>query len=52
MTVALFDPSGKFIFIGTASGKVLVFNTRTKMVRLTLFIVIFESNQYSDDRSS
>ena len=35
MTVARFDPSGKFIFIGTASGKVLVFNTRTKMVRLT-----------------
>lgn len=35
MTVARFDPSGKFIFIGTASGKVLVFNTRTKMVKLT-----------------
>lgn len=35
MTVARFDPSGKFIFIGTASGKVLVFNTRTKMVRLS-----------------
>ena len=51
MTVALFDPSGKFIFIGTASGKVLVFNTRTKMVRLTLLLQ-FESNQYSDDRSS
>ena len=33
MTVARFDPSGKFIFIGTASGKVLVFNTRTKIVR-------------------
>jgi COMPASS component SWD1 len=34
MTVARFDPSGKFIFIGTASGKVLVFNTRTKTVKL------------------
>jgi COMPASS component SWD1 len=35
MTVARFDPSGKFIFIGTASGKVLVFNTRTKIVWLS-----------------
>lgn len=32
MTVARFDPSGKHIFIGTASGSVLVFNTRTKTV--------------------
>lgn len=32
MTVARFDPSGKYIFIGTASGSVLVFNTRTKTV--------------------
>ena len=34
MTVARFDPSGNFIFIGTASGKVLVFNARTKTVGL------------------
>lgn len=30
MTVARFDPSGKNIFIGTSSGSILVFNTRTK----------------------
>ncbi|KAG6861495.1 hypothetical protein C0995_015922 [Termitomyces sp. Mi166 len=30
MTVARFDPSGKFVFVGTSSGYVLVFNTRTK----------------------
>ena len=34
MTVARFDPSGKHIFIGTAAGSVLVFNTRTKIVSL------------------
>ncbi|KAF9468770.1 WD40 repeat-like protein [Collybia nuda] len=32
MTVARFDPSGKHIFIGTSSGSVLVFNTRTKIM--------------------
>ncbi|KDR74432.1 hypothetical protein GALMADRAFT_71102, partial [Galerina marginata CBS 339.88] len=30
MTVARFDPTGKNIFVGTASGYLLVFNTRTK----------------------
>ncbi|GBE79127.1 Set1 complex component swd1 [Sparassis crispa] len=30
MTVARFDPSGKHVFIGTTSGSILVFNTRTK----------------------
>ncbi|KDQ28785.1 hypothetical protein PLEOSDRAFT_1111940 [Pleurotus ostreatus PC15] len=30
MTVARFDPTGKYIFIGTAAGSVLVFNSRTK----------------------
>jgi COMPASS component SWD1 len=30
MTVARFDPTGKHIFVGTSSGSVLVFNTRTK----------------------
>lgn len=33
MTVARFDPTGKHIFVGTSSGSVLVFNTRTKSVR-------------------
>jgi len=32
MTVARFDPTGKHIFIGTSSGSILVFNTRTKSV--------------------
>lgn len=32
MTVARFDPSGKHIFIGTAAGSILVFNTRTKIM--------------------
>jgi len=55
MTVARFDPSGKYIFIGTASGKVLVFNTRTKTVRLISLscqVFLFVHNQYLDDRSS
>ncbi|KDQ65048.1 hypothetical protein JAAARDRAFT_64839 [Jaapia argillacea MUCL 33604] len=30
MTVARFDPTGKYIFIGTSSGTLLVFNTRAK----------------------
>jgi hypothetical protein len=33
MTVACFDPSGKSVFFGTSNGNILVFNTRTKMVR-------------------
>ena len=41
MTVARFDPCGKHIFIGTASGNVLVFNTRTKIVEACLFIVVY-----------
>lgn len=30
MTVARFEPSGKYIFIGTTAGSLLVFNSRTK----------------------
>ncbi|KIL67355.1 hypothetical protein M378DRAFT_9570 [Amanita muscaria Koide BX008] len=30
MTVARFDSSGKYVFIGTSVGTILVFNTRTK----------------------
>ncbi len=37
MTTARFDPTGKNIFVGTASGCILVFNTRTKIVRLLLY---------------
>jgi len=32
MTVARFEPSGKYIFIGTTAGSLLVFNSRTKTV--------------------
>ncbi|PPQ83642.1 hypothetical protein CVT25_006248 [Psilocybe cyanescens] len=32
MTVARFDPTGKNIFVGTDSGYLLVFNTRTKIM--------------------
>lgn len=54
MTVARFDSSGKYIFIGTASGKVLVFNTRTKTVRFMSIVQGFlcEHNQLPDDCSS
>jgi COMPASS component SWD1 len=30
MTVAQFDPTGRHIFVGTSTGSILVFNTRTK----------------------
>jgi COMPASS component SWD1 len=33
MTAAAFDPTGRYIFIGTADASILVFSTRTKMVR-------------------
>lgn len=32
ITTARFDPTGKYIFAGTAAGSLLVFNTRTKTV--------------------
>ncbi|KAF4616164.1 hypothetical protein D9613_011428 [Agrocybe pediades] len=32
MTTARFDPTGKNIFVGTSSGYILVFNTRTKIM--------------------
>ncbi|KAF8164829.1 COMPASS complex protein [Crassisporium funariophilum] len=32
LTVARFEPSGKLIFVGNASGYLLVFNTRTKLM--------------------
>jgi len=34
MTVVRFDPSGKHVYVGTSIGSILVFNTRTKSVRL------------------
>ncbi|KAF8911345.1 WD40 repeat-like protein [Mucidula mucida] len=30
MTVARFDPTGRYIFVGTSSGTLLVFNTKTR----------------------
>lgn len=32
MTVAQFDPTGRHIFVGTSTGSILVFNSRTKTV--------------------
>ena len=34
MTVVHFDLSGKHVYVGTSVGSILVFNTRTKSVRL------------------
>ncbi len=34
LTVARFDPSGRYIFVGTSQGTILVFNTRIKTVCL------------------
>ena len=46
MTVARFDPSGKHIFIGTAAGSILVFNTRTKIVSFTFLLWIRFTHSY------
>jgi hypothetical protein len=35
MTAASFDPTGRYIFVGTTAGTILVFSSRTKYVRLT-----------------
>ena len=43
MITARFDLSGKHIFVGTSSGSILVFNTRTKTVIL-FFLVSFSNN--------
>lgn len=32
-TCARFDPSGRYVFVGTSQSTVLVFSTRTKVVR-------------------
>jgi len=52
MTAARFDPTGKNIFVGTASGSILVFNTRTKTVKLLASHMAFILNTFSDDCSS
>ena len=49
LTVAKFDPSGKYIFVGTSQGTILVFNTRTKTVCI-LFLT--SSHECSDLCSS
>jgi len=41
MTIARFDPSGKNIFVGTAAGNLLVFNTRTKIVSVAYIFPLF-----------
>lgn len=52
MKVARFDPSGKNIFAGTASGNLLIFNTRTKIVSLYLYVSIINLQFSSDGCSS
>ena len=32
-TVARFDPTGRYVFVGTSNGSILVFHSRTKTVR-------------------
>ena len=50
MTVARFDPSGKFVFIGTSAGTILVFNTRTKTVSFVSILPSPFSCESVDDR--
>jgi COMPASS component SWD1 len=45
MTTARFDPTGKNIFAGTASGFILVFNTRTKTVCFLSLRLFFYSRK-------
>ena len=55
MTVARFDPLGKHIFVGTSSGSLLVFNTRTKTVSphvVGFCALIAGSTSMVDDRSA
>lgn len=49
MTVARFDPTGKHIFVGTSSGSVLVFNTRTKSVSTPSLSIPPPSSHYALD---
>jgi hypothetical protein len=41
MTVAQFDPTGRHIFVGTSTGSILVFNTRTKTVGSALVLSLW-----------
>jgi hypothetical protein len=41
MTVAQFDPTGRHIFVGTSTGSILVFNTRTKTVSPALVLPLW-----------
>ena len=34
-TVVRFDPTGRYVFVGTSNGSILVFHSRTKTVRGT-----------------
>ena len=45
-TVARFDPTGKYVFVGTSNGSILVFHSRTKSVcgpyyQAFLFLILF-----------
>lgn len=41
MTVAQFDPTGRHIFVGTSTGSILVFNTRTKTVGCSFILPLW-----------
>jgi hypothetical protein len=41
MMVAQFDPTGRHIFVGTSTGSILVFNTRTKTVSCAFILALW-----------
>jgi hypothetical protein len=49
MTAAQFDPTGRHIFVGTSTGSILVFNTRTKTVSCAFVCLLRLTYQGKDD---
>ena len=39
-TVVRFDPTGRYVFVGTSNGSILVFHSRTKIVRVAYLIAL------------
>ena len=39
-TVVRFDPTGRYVFVGTSNGSILVFHSRTKTVRSVYLLVL------------
>ena len=52
MTVAQFDPTGRHIFVGTSTGSILVFNTRTKTVSCALVFAVADDQVSRTDGCS